>query len=116
METCKIISYSKVKAEHLGRPGCLGARERRLISEEDGAKSFHARTIEILPKGLIPPHHHEHEHCAFILEGKCTVVCGSDKKTAQEGSTIFIPVNVTHSWHNTTNTITKFLLVDIFGV
>jgi quercetin dioxygenase-like cupin family protein len=116
MEPCKVISYSEVKSKHLGRPGCLGARDRQLILEEDGAKNFHARTMDILPSGLIPPHHHEHEHCAFILEGKCIVVCGKEKKTAQEGSAIFIPANATHSWHNTTNTVIRLFLVDIFGV
>ncbi len=114
MNTCKVVSYLDVKTEHLGRPGCRGARARRLIWEEDGAKNFHARMIEILPSGMIPSHQHEYEHCAFVLEGKCMVICGEEKKTVEEGSAIFIPANVKHSWHNITKTITTFLLVDVF--
>ena len=113
METGKIISWLEVKAENLGRPGCRGAKARSLVSEGDGAKNFIARMIEILPSGVIPPHEHEHEHCAFVLEGKCIVVSGGKEKTAGEGSAVFIPANVMHSWHNRTNTVTTLLLVDV---
>jgi len=112
METFKIISYPHVKTEHLGRPGCLGSKERRLVSEEDGAKNLHARVIEILPSGIIPPHQHEHEHCALILEGKCVIVCGGKERTAEEESVIFVPANVMHSWHNKTEKFATFFLVD----
>lgn len=112
MTTGKIVSYPEVDAEHVGRRGCLGTKERRLISEEDGAKNFHARMIEILPSGLIPPHQHEHEHCAFILKGECTIICGGKIKTAKEGSAIFMAANTMHSWHNKTNNFITFLLVD----
>ncbi|RLI05977.1 hypothetical protein DRO26_00590 [Candidatus Bathyarchaeota archaeon] len=114
METCKIVSYLGIEAERLGRPGCQGAKARRLISEEDGSKNFHARIIEILPSGMIPPHKHDHEHCAFILEGKCIIVCGGKEKTAETGSVVFIPSDVIHSWHNKTNKVTVFFLVDVF--
>ncbi len=114
METCKIVSFVDVEARHLGRPGCHGAKERVLVSERDGAKNFHARIIEILPSGMISPHKHEHEHCAYILEGKCILVCGGEKKSVEEGSTILIPSNLIHSWHNPTNKPTTFLLVDVF--
>lgn len=112
MDKFKVISYPKVKSEHLGRHGCLGANERRLVSEEDGAEHFHVRVIEILPSGFIPPHQHEHEHCAIMLEGKCVVVCGGKEKTAEEDSVIFIPANVMHSWHNKTSKYAVFFLVD----
>ena len=112
MKSCKIISHTEVKAEHLGRPGCLGAKEKQLISEDDGANNFHTRIIDILPKGLIPPHQHEHEHCAYILEGECTIICGGKERIVKSGYTVFIPVNIMHSWHNKTGTYVTFLLID----
>jgi len=108
----KVFHYLEVKAQHLGRPGCKGARVRELISEEDGAERFRFRMIEIMPSGSVPPHKHDYEHGVFMLEGECIVICEGKRETIKAGSVVFIPANTLHSWHNPTDKPALLLSAD----
>jgi len=105
----KTTHFSEVEAKDAEETGAERVKVRWLITKEDGANNFAMRYFEISPNGHSPHHSHGWEHEVFILNGKCQVTCGNEKKNVGAGYAVFIPPNMLHQFKNVGKTTLKFL-------
>ena len=69
---------------------------------------------EYAPGGWITAHSHpRHEQWYYIIKGKGLFKVGSEEKIAQEGSIVFMPRNIVHSYKVVGDEPLRFLTVGI---
>ena len=89
--------------------------QRRLITADDGAKSFWMVIWELEPGSSRPPESHSREHGILVLSGKGVFQSGGDKYQIAKDSVIFIGSNEDHSFTNDGNEPLRYLLFSQAG-
>jgi quercetin dioxygenase-like cupin family protein len=74
-----------------------GVTRRMLISPEEGPR-FAMRAFRIEAGGFMPLHTNSVEHEQYVLCGRAKVVIGDQVSEVSEGSIVFIPAEVPHSY------------------
>lgn len=74
-----------------------GVTRRMLISPEEGPH-FAMRAFRIEAGGFMPLHTNSVEHEQYVLRGRAKVVIGDESCKVSEGSIVFIPAEVPHSY------------------
>lgn len=74
-----------------------GVTRRMLISPEEGPR-FAMRAFRIEAGGFMPLHTNSVEHEQYVLRGRAKVVIGDQACEVSEGSIVFIPADVPHSY------------------
>ena len=105
----KVAHYTRVEAEDVPKDLGEKATIRWLISSEDGAPLFAMRVFELEPGGYIKLHRHPWEHEIFILSGRGRIKVGDKTYDVGEGYFVYIPPNVEHEYHNTGDSVFRFL-------
>jgi quercetin dioxygenase-like cupin family protein len=83
-----------------------------LITGEQTDGAFFMAEVSVRPGGGNPPHiHHREEETFYLQQGTLTVQVGGKTLNASPGDFICLPRGVAHSFQNTGNVDTKFLLV-----
>lgn len=83
-----------------------------LITGDQSGGAFFMAEVSVPPGGGNPPHIHTREEETFYLQqGTLTIQVGGKTQTASPGDFICLPRGVVHSFQNTGDVETRFLLV-----
>jgi len=83
-----------------------------LITGEQTGGAFFMAEVSVPPGGGNPPHiHHREEETFYLQQGTLTIQVGGKTLNASPGDFICLPRGVAHSFQNTGNVDTKFLIV-----
>ncbi len=105
----KAVHYTDVPAQTFGDEA-PGVTIRWVIDEKaDGAPNYALRVIEVQPGGHTPKHTHPYEHENYIVEGQGRVLLGDEWHDVAEGSVVFVPADMLHTYENTGDTPFRFL-------
>lgn len=96
-------------AEQQTKAGTTKTVLRKLISHDEGAKTFSMRVLTIEPAGQIGLHSHPWEHQIFILRGKGTAFTKETKVDIFPDMYVFIPPNEEHGFENTGEESLEFI-------
>jgi quercetin dioxygenase-like cupin family protein len=55
--------------------------------------------VELVPDGVVPEHHHEHEQLGLVVEGEVVFRVGDEERALLPGGTWRITSNVPHEVH-----------------
>lgn len=89
--------------------GLAGDTYTILLTGEDTAGRFSLIDMHVPPGGGPPPHRHDFEETFSILAGELEVTFRGKKQLARAGSTIHIPANAPHQFHNSSATPARML-------
>ena len=84
-------------ATHLG---VVGDTYTILLSGKDTAGQFCLIDMFVPPGGGPPPHRHDFEESFILLEGQLHATFRGEHTTVAAGTTIHIPANAPHQFHN----------------
>ena len=83
-----------------------------LITGEQTGGAFFMAEVSVPPGGGTPPHiHHREEETFYLQQGTLTIQVGGKTLNASAGDFIRLPHGVVHSFENTGNVDTKFLML-----
>ena len=83
-----------------------------LASKDDTGGTYSVLEAKVFPNGGPMPHIQTREHEGFyILEGEISFFVDGKEILAKSGTFVNIPPNVTHSFKNKTNNLTKMLII-----
>jgi len=105
----KVNHYESVPTHPVDMEGARGCTVRWLVGQAEGAPNFAMRQFEIAPGGHTPRHYHPYEHEVFVFEGEGVVFEGDRQHSLRSGDVIFVQPNEIHQFHNTGETVMKFL-------
>ena len=105
----KVNHYESVPTHPVDMEGARGCTVRWLVGQAEGAPNFAMRQFEIASGGHTPRHYHPYEHEVFVLEGEGVVFEGDRQHSLRSGDVIFVQPNEIHQFHNTGETVMKFL-------
>lgn len=91
--------------------GLVGDTYTILISGKDTAGRFCLIDMHIPPGGGPPPHRHDLEETFTLLEGELEFTFRGTKQTAGAGTTINIPANAPHQFHNASAAPARLLCI-----
>lgn len=94
--------------QHLG---IVGDTYTTLITGDDTNGRFCLVDMHIPPDGGPPPHRHDFEETFIVLDGDLDLTFRGEKMTASAGTTINIPSNAPHQFHNSSNQPVRALLL-----
>lgn len=109
MPDAKVIHYSTVEAKPIG-DSAPGSTIRWLISrDQDGARSFSLRFVEMQPGANSLKHSHEYEHENYIADGEGKVWLADHWQLIRAGDAVYIPSFMEHTFINTGETILRMV-------
>jgi quercetin dioxygenase-like cupin family protein len=91
--------------------GVVGDTYTILITGKDTLGQFCLIDMHVPPGGGPPPHRHDFEETFTILEGELEVTFRGSKRVAQAGTTINIPANAPHQFHNSSSDPARMLCI-----
>lgn len=91
--------------------GLVGDTYTITVSGEDTSGRFSVINMHIPPGGGPGPHRHDFEETFVILEGEMEATCRGKKSTVRAGSTINIPANAPHQFHNSSAQAVRALCI-----
>ncbi len=94
--------------QHLG---IAGDTYTTLITGDDTNGRFCLLDMLLLPGGGPPPHRHDFEESFVVLDGEIEVTFRGKKITAAAGTTVNIPSNAPHQFHNSSSKNARALLL-----
>lgn len=94
--------------QHLG---IVGDTYTTLLTGNDTGGRFCLIDMHIPPDGGPPPHRHDFEEAFIVLEGELELTFRGKKLTAGAGTTVNIPSNAPHQFHNVTKQPVRALLL-----
>ncbi len=94
--------------QHLG---IAGDTYTTLITGDDTNGRFCLLDMLLLPGGGPPPHRHDFEESFIVLDGEIEVTFRGNKITAGAGTTVNIPSNAPHQFHNSSSKNARALLL-----
>jgi quercetin dioxygenase-like cupin family protein len=71
--------------------------------ESGGRQCFSEWTVDAGDEGPPPHLHREHQEAFFVVEGRLTFRVGEETIEAKEGSFLFIPPGIVHTFSNTSD-------------
>ncbi len=91
--------------------GIAGDTYTVLITGDDTNGRFCLIDMHIPPGGGPPPHRHDFEESFIMLDGELELTFRAEKLTATAGTTVNIPSNAPHQFHNSSNQPVRALLL-----
>jgi quercetin dioxygenase-like cupin family protein len=91
--------------------GVVGDTYTILVTGKDTAGRFCLIDMHVPPGGGPPPHRHDFEETFSILEGELEVTFRGSKQVARAGTTINIPANAPHQFHNSSSDPARMLCI-----
>lgn len=91
--------------------GLVGDTYTITVSGKDTAGRFCVIDMHVPPGGGPPPHRHEFEETFILLEGEIEATFRGKKSTVRCGSTIHIPANAPHQFHNSSSQPARILCI-----
>jgi quercetin dioxygenase-like cupin family protein len=104
-EMIQIRDFRDVEAQ----PEIEGVTMRVVIGPEEGAPYFNMRVFEVQPGHASPHHSHWWEHEVFVLSGQGVVKTDQGEVSIGHGSTVFVPNGEMHQFHNTGDSVLRFI-------
>lgn len=104
--TVKVVQVRKAKALKGNR-----SRSFQLLTPDTvGTENMLITFVEMLPKGITPPHEHPHvESMYFILEGRGEAISGRQRKIVVAGAAVYFPSGSSHGIRNVGRTKLRYL-------
>lgn len=99
------------KDQALPHIGLVGDTYTITVSGEATAGRFCVIDMHIPPGGGPPPHRHDFEETFIILEGEMQATFRGRKSIVAAGTTINIPANAPHQFHNISAAPTRLLCI-----
>lgn len=96
------------KISHIG---VVGDTYTILVTGQDTAGRFCLIDMHIPPGGGPPPHRHDFEETFTLLEGELDVVFRGAKQVVRAGTTINVPANAPHQFHNSSSQPARMLCI-----
>lgn len=91
--------------------GLVGDTYTTLVSGADTAGRFSLIDMHIPPGGGPPPHRHDFEETFVVLEGEIEATFRGSKQVVSAGTTINIPANAPHQFHNASSKPARLLCI-----
>ena len=91
--------------------GLVGDTYTITVSGQDTAGRYCVIDMHIPPGGGPPPHRHEFEETFILLEGEIQATFRGKKTTVRTGSTIHIPANAPHQFHNASSQPARMICI-----
>lgn len=109
METV-VVGYGEDRAPY---PVRLGGHDIILkLSGQDTGGNFSAAILRAQPMSGPPLHLHSREdEWFYVLRGEFTFQVGEERFTAGEGTSVFAPRDVPHTWQNFADTVAEALAI-----
>jgi quercetin dioxygenase-like cupin family protein len=95
-------------AEHVG---IVGDSYTILLSGKDTAGRFCLIDMFVHPGGGPAPHRHDFEETFTLLEGELEFVFRGAKQVVRAGTTVHIPANAPHQFHNSSSQPARMLCI-----
>ena len=105
----KLLVANPETDQALPHIGIVGDTYTILLSGEDTAGRLCLIDMHIPPGGGPPPHRHDFEETFTLLEGELTFTFRGQTSTASAGTTIHIPANAPHQFHNNSSKPARLL-------
>jgi quercetin dioxygenase-like cupin family protein len=91
--------------------GVVGDTYTILVTGEDTAGRFCVIDMHVPPGGGPPPHRHDFEETFTLLEGELEFSFRGSKQTVKAGTTVNIPANAPHQFHNSSTSPVRLLCI-----
>lgn len=91
--------------------GIVGDTYTTLVTGDDTDGRFCLIDMHIPPGGGPPPHRHDFEETFIVLDGELSLTFRGQKLTAVAGTTVNIPSNAPHQFHNSSGAPVRALLL-----
>jgi quercetin dioxygenase-like cupin family protein len=91
--------------------GLVGDTYTILLSSKDTAGRFCLIDMHIPPGGGPPPHRHDFEESFILLDGEIEATFRGQKSIAGAGTTLHIPANAPHQFHNISDQPVRMLCI-----
>ncbi len=95
----------------LSHIGIAGDTYTITVSGEDTADRFCVIDMHIPPGGGPAPHRHDFEESFILLEGELAVTCRGEQSTVKAGTTVNVPANAPHRFHNRSSAPVRLLCI-----
>jgi quercetin dioxygenase-like cupin family protein len=82
-----------------------------LLSGDDTGGRFTLIDMYVPPGGGPPPHRHDYEETFVILDGHLDLTFRGTTQAASAGTTINVPANAPHQFHNSSDTPARLLCI-----
>ena len=96
------------RLQHLG---IVGDTYTTLVTGDDTDGRFCLIDMHIPPGGGPPPHRHDFEETFIVLNGQLELTFRGNKLRADAGTTVNIPSNAPHQFHNASDEPVRALLL-----
>jgi quercetin dioxygenase-like cupin family protein len=91
--------------------GLVGDTYTILLTGDQTAGRFCVIDMHIPPGGGPPPHRHDFEETFILLEGELEATFRGAKSVVHAGSTVHIPANAPHQFHNASSQPVRLLCI-----
>jgi len=91
--------------------GLVGDTYTITVSGHDTDGRFCVIDMHIPPGGGPPPHRHDFEETFILLDGEIEATFRGSKSVVRAGSTINIPANAPHQFHNVSSSPVRMLCI-----
>jgi len=91
--------------------GLVGDTYTILLSGKDTAGRFCLIDMHIPPGGGPPPHRNDFEESFILLDGEIEATFRGQKSIARAGTTLHIPANAPHQFHNVSDQPVRMLCI-----
>ena len=104
-------SLTLAQPESLPHIGLVGDTYTVTVSGEATNGRFCVIDMHIPPGGGPPPHRHDFEETFIVLEGEMEATFRGKKTIVRAGTTLNIPSNAPHQFHNTSSRPVRMLCI-----
>ena len=99
------------KEENLPHLGVVGDTYTITVSSDATDGRFCIVDMHIPPGGGPPPHRHDFEETFILLEGELDVTFRGEKSRFKTGTTVNVPANAPHHFHNASSKPVRMLCI-----
>lgn len=105
------LALAEVNSAAAPHIGLVGDTYTIIVSGEDTGGRFCVIDMHVPPGGGPGPHRHNFEETFVLLEGEMEVTFRGAKSTVRAGSTINIPSNAPHQFHNSSSSPVRMICI-----
>ena len=105
------LALAQVDSAAAPHIGLVGDTYTITVSGEDTGGRFCVIDMHVPPGGGPGPHRHNFEETFVLLEGEMEVTFRAKKSTVRAGSTINIPSNAPHQFHNSSSRPVRMICI-----
>ena len=107
----KLVQSQSDSVGNFSHIGVVGDTYTILLSGKETAGRFCLIDMYIPPGGGPPPHRHDFEEAFTLLEGKLDFIFRGTRSILGLGSTVNIPANAPHQFHNSSAQSARMLCI-----